>query len=299
MNTTTKNFNFEQSDFSHLNDAVKREEDYSNEALKNIRHYQYQSWSKIFLFVCSGLSVLMLTIGIIYWLFSEHITASDNMVQSSTQLRTEQDKQKEQKVLETLQQIEQERTGDIELTEQLIQKISSIEKRLGYKNKSISPELKRQVIELKSRIDTNHPLENMTYHALEEIMIQTDDLKELAKQHLTREQGLEEVTEDLEDISDILKKADPKHHQQTTAIKTSFTIFSVLTLASGETVTTGRVFHPDNLKIPVKQYCYLQHIGEINEISGIHIAHYKENELIYLTEDDELKKIAGMNCQFE
>lgn len=81
-------------------------------------------------------------------------------------------------------------------------------------------------------------------------------------------------------------------------IKTSFTIFHSATTANGEVVVTGKQYSPDNIKIPVSQFCYLQSpIAQI--VGGKSLATVESEGINYTTSDDYEKKLANEYCVFD
>lgn len=81
-------------------------------------------------------------------------------------------------------------------------------------------------------------------------------------------------------------------------IKTSFTIFHSATTANGEVVVTGKQYSPDNIKIPISQFCYLQSpIAQI--VGGKNLATVESDSLNYTTTDNYEKKLANEYCVFD
>ncbi len=86
---------------------------------------------------------------------------------------------------------------------------------------------------------------------------------------------------------------------KTISIDTSFTVFIVTPLDSGESVVTGKTYSPDSLAYPFSQYCYLATIGKPENLGGLKLATVIDDVYIFDTNDVELRSLAKRYCQFE
>ena len=95
--------------------------------------------------------------------------------------------------------------------------------------------------------------------------------------------------------------------QSESFIKTNFTVFETMTTDTGKQVVTGRIYTPDNLDAPARQYCYLSvemdnespvSPGNDQDILMRTLANKKDGKVDLIAEDKALVDLSKNYCRF-
>lgn len=109
---------------------------------------------------------------------------------------------------------------------------------------------------------------------------------------------------DVKQTASVIKQNTP---QSESFIKTNFTVFETMTTDTGRQVVTGRIYTPDNLDTPARQYCYLS--VEIDNESPISpgndqdtlmrtLANKQDGKVDLVTKDKDLVNLSKSYCRF-
>lgn len=101
-----------------------------------------------------------------------------------------------------------------------------------------------------------------------------------------------------QDISNTTLKQENNQVVKGEYIQTSFTIFHHAQAANGEVVTTGKTYSPENIKVPINQFCYLQSPDD-QIVGGKSIANYGEFGFELTASDAYEKQLANKYCLFD
>ncbi len=133
----------------------------------------------------------------------------------------------------------------------------------------------------------------------EEATEQINTLTELSKKDSTSISTVPDISSSIHSSKNENETSSSQSLNETQVVKTEFTVFKTIVTPSGEEVVTGKIFLPNNLSVPDSQYCYLNHLGNKNSFSGIYIARYRKDKIIYDSDDLDLRNIAAKYCRFE
>lgn len=90
-------------------------------------------------------------------------------------------------------------------------------------------------------------------------------------------------------------------------IKTNFTVFETMTTDTGRQVVTGRIYTPDNLETPARQYCYLSvemdnespvNPGNDQDILMRTLANKQDGKVDFIAKDKALVDLSKTYCRF-
>lgn len=109
---------------------------------------------------------------------------------------------------------------------------------------------------------------------------------------------------DVKQTASVIKQNTP---QSESFIKTNFTVFETMTTDTGRQVVTGRIYTPDKLDTPARQYCYLS--VEIDNESPISLgndqdtlmrtlANKQDGKVDLFTKDKDLVNLSKSYCRF-
>jgi len=108
-----------------------------------------------------------------------------------------------------------------------------------------------------------------------------------------------QVKEGSVDHSEELEKLYASHSTEERSVSTKFTVFISSTTETGDEVITGLVYSPEDITLPVEQYCYLQGADESGAMAGIQLAELeKEGGVIVHAESIAHNKLIEY-CNFE
>ena len=108
-----------------------------------------------------------------------------------------------------------------------------------------------------------------------------------------------QVKEGNVDHSKELEKLNVSHSTGERSISTKFTVFISSTTETGDEVITGFNYSPEDITLPVKQYCYLKGADASGAMAGIQLAELdREGGVIVHAESIAHNKLIDY-CKFE